>query len=111
MTEFSQSTIWTVIVAVSVVTYVLRAFFLVGIGYFGSFPPTVERLLEFFPVAILSALIAPSLLVVDGSLTLAPSNPRLLAGLAAFGVAWYTENLLATVGTGMALLWVLLTVF
>lgn len=110
MTEFSRATIWTIILAVSVVTYVLRAFFLLGIGYFGSFPPTLERLLEFFPVSILSALVVPSLLLVDGTLTVGPTNPKLVAGLAAFIIAWYTESLLATVAIGMVIFWALLAV-
>jgi branched-subunit amino acid transport protein len=94
------------IAIVSVVTYLLRSVFLVGIEYVETVPTTVERLLEFFPIAVLSALIAPNLLVIEGSLSIA--NPRLAAGLVAFGVAWYTDNLFATVGVGMAVFWALL---
>ncbi|MFB6096321.1 MAG: AzlD domain-containing protein [Haloferacaceae archaeon] len=110
MTPLPRATIWTVILAVGVATYALRALFLLGIDYFGSFPPTVERLLEFFPVAILSALVVPGLLVTDGTLAVTASNPRLVAGLVAVGVAWYTDSLLATVGVGMAVFWGLLAV-
>lgn len=110
MTAVTESTIWAVVVAVSLVTYGLRASFLFGIDYFEAFPPTVDRLLSFFPIGILSALVVPGLLFVDGTLVLAPGNARLVAGLVAFVVAWYTESLLATVGVGMGALWVLLAV-
>lgn len=108
MTALTGAAIWTVIVVVSLLTYGLRASFIFGIDYFEAFPPAVDRLLAFFPIGILSALIVPGLLFVDGAVVLGPSNARLLAGLVAFGVAWYTESLLATVGTGMVALWVLL---
>lgn len=100
--------IWALIAVVSVVTYLLRGAFLLAIDHIETVPSTVEGLLEFFPVAVLSALIAPSLLVIDGSLSIGVHNPRLAAGLVAFGVAWYTDNLLATVAVGMAVFWALL---
>jgi branched-subunit amino acid transport protein len=108
--EFSTDAIWTMIVAVSVATYVLRAGFLFAVGYVDAFPPTVERMLEFFPVAVLSALIAPGLLLFEGTMVPGLGNPRLVAGLVAFAVAWYTESLLATVGVGMVVFWTLLFV-
>lgn len=110
MTAATEAAIWTVVVAVSLVTYGLRASFILGIDYFEGFPPTVDRLLAFFPIGILSALVVPGLLFVDGALVVGVHNARLVAGLVAFGVAWYTESLLATVGTGMVALWVLLAV-
>lgn len=104
----SSAGIWAMIAVVSVLTYLLRGVFLLAIEYIETVPPTVEGLLEFFPVAVLSALIAPNLLVIDGSLSIGAHNPRLAAGLVAFGVAWYTDNLLATVAVGMAVFWALL---
>lgn len=108
MTTMGQTTVWVVVVGVGVVTYLLRASFIFGIDYLGEFPPAIERLLPFFPIAILSALIAPNLLLVDGTITLGATNPRLVAGIVAFGVAWYTDSILATVGIGMLTLWTLL---
>ena len=111
MTDLAAAAIWTAIIAVSVVTYGLRASFLLGIDYIEAFPPTVNRLLTYFPIAVLSALVVPSLLVVDGGVAIGPGNARLLAGLVAVGVAWYTESILATVGVGMVVLWALTGVF
>jgi branched-subunit amino acid transport protein len=108
VTELSTSAVWLVIVGAGVVTYLLRVSFLLGIDYVDGFPPVVERVLPFFPIAILSALIVPNLLLIDGGLSIGAANPHLLAGLVALVVAWYVENMLATVSAGMITLWVLL---
>lgn len=105
MTRLDSTTVWLVVAGVSVLTYALRASFLLSIEYVNGLPPTLERVLPFVPTAVLAGLIAPDLLVVDGALAIAIGNERLIAGAIAVGVAWYTENMLATVGVGMAALW------
>lgn len=101
------TTVWIVVAVLSLGTYALRSSFLLGIDRVGGIPPTLERVLPFVPTAALAALIAPNLLVVDGSVALTPGNERLLAGAVGFAVAWYTESILVTVGIGMAALWLL----
>lgn len=101
-------TIWVVVAGVSVGTFALRASFLLGIDRLGELPTAAERVLPLVPTAVLAALIAPNLLVVDGALAISLGNERLLAGAVGLTVAWYTEDILATVGAGMAALWLLL---
>jgi branched-subunit amino acid transport protein len=108
VTELSTSEVWLVIVGAGVVTYLLRVSFLLGIDYVEGFPPAIERVLPFFPIAILSALIVPNLLLVDGGLSIGVGNPHLFAGLVGFAAAWYFDNMLVTVSAGMATLWLLL---
>lgn len=108
MTTLDSTTVWLVVAGVSIVTYALRASFLVSIDRVGGLPPRLERVLPFVPTAILSGLIAPDLLVIDGGISIGLGNERLLAGFVAFVVAWYTENMIATVGVGMIALWALL---
>jgi hypothetical protein len=43
--------------------------------------------------------------MIYGVLDLSLGNERLLAGLLAVGAAWYTRNVLWTIGVGMAILW------
>ena len=107
VTSFDQTTMWLIIIAVSVVTYALRVSFLFGIEYLGEFPQPLERLLVFFPIGVLSALIAPDLLLVDGTVAIGLGNLRLIAGTIALVVAWYSESILITVGVGMAMLYLL----
>lgn len=108
MTATTVTDVWLLVAGVSLVTFGLRASFLLGIDRIGDLPPAVERVTPFVPTAVLAALVAPNVFLVEGALALGPGNERLVAGLLAFGVAWYTENVLATVGVGMVALWVLL---
>jgi len=43
----------------------------------------------------------------EGVIDLSPDNLRLLAGLLAAAVAWYSRSVLATLATGMGALWLL----
>jgi branched-subunit amino acid transport protein len=56
---------------------------------------------------VLTAIIVPELVLRGGTLNLAPSNLRLVAGLLAIFVAWRSRNALLTIGIGMAALWIL----
>jgi branched-subunit amino acid transport protein len=85
-------------------TFLTRLSFIALLGRIET-PPRVARALRFVPPAILSAVIVPELVLRDGALALSPGNPRLVAGLAAVGVAWLTRNVLATIAVGMAVLW------
>ncbi len=97
----SDSSIWLIIVLVSVSVFLLRASFFFLRGHV-EMPGWFERALRFVPAAVLSALVFPALLLVNGAPSVA--NPRLLAGLVAALVAWRTRNLLATIAVGMAVL-------
>jgi branched-subunit amino acid transport protein len=90
--------------AAGAVTFLIRLSF---IGTAGSADPPrwFVRLLRFVPVAALSALVWPDLLLAGQHLSLL--EPRCLAGVAAGLVAWRSGNILLTIGVGMAALWLL----
>jgi len=76
------------------------------------FPAVVRQGLHFVPVAVLSAIVVPGMLLPDGQhLALRLDNAYLLAGLAAILIAALSRNLLATIGGGLlvffALRWAL----
>jgi branched-subunit amino acid transport protein len=71
----------------------------------------VERALRFVPVAVLTAIFFPELLIIQGDLMLSFRNPRLLAGLLAILVAWRTKNVMYTIVIGMLTLWLLQFIF
>jgi len=93
---------WPAIVAVGVGTFLLRASFLYLYERI-DLPPRGERALELVPAAVLSALVAPSLLAPEGTVAVV-GNDRLLAGVAALAVAWTTENIFATLVVGFGVL-------
>ena len=95
--------LWLTLIAVGVLTYLQRVFFMLsGDGRPGDSP--LRRGLRFVPASVLVALIVPDLLIVDGSLLISPANARLVAGLIAVVVAWRTRSILWTLLSGMAAL-------
>ena len=99
----SAPVVWAAVLLVGVGTFALRASFLFLFERVGGVPPRTETALGMVPAAVLSALVAPAVLAPDGAIVLA-DNARLLAAAVAAGVAWYTEDVLATIATGLVAL-------
>ena len=100
----SDIDVWAVIALVGVGTFLIRFSFFVLFEYFETVPEGVERALRFVPAAVLAALAAPAVVVVDGTPAVSPGNERLLAAGLAVVVAWRTESVLATIAAGMVAL-------
>lgn len=92
------------ILGMAVVTYLPRALPLVMLSS-RSLNPLIERWLRLIPPAVLSALLAPELLLSKGEegtqLFISPDNIMLLAAIPSFLVAWRTKSFFGTVITGM----------
>jgi branched-subunit amino acid transport protein len=88
------------ILGMGAVTYVLRLSFLM-LPERLQLPAAAQAALRYVPVALLTALWAPELLLQKGVLALTPDNARLLAGIVAIGVAWRTRMTLATIVAGL----------
>ncbi len=99
-------TFWLTIIGMGVVTYVTRLSFVLLLGQV-EIPHVIRRALRLTPSAVFAAIILPELLRPGGTLDISAGNPRLLAGVLAGLVAWRTQNVLLTVGVGMAALWTL----
>lgn len=97
---------WIALVLVGVVTFALRASFIVFVDA-QRFPDTFRRALAYVPPAVLAAIVAPGLLMRDGALDLTTDNPRWIAGLVAILVAARTRSVLAATVSGMCALWLL----
>ncbi len=65
-------------------------------------PRIVETALRFVPVAVLTAITVPAVLMPKGTLQVQVGNPYLFGSLAAILVAWLTKRLLPTIAAGMA---------
>jgi branched-subunit amino acid transport protein len=66
-------------------------------------PPLVERWLKYIPVAVLSALLLPSLLLPEGAFDFSSSNLYLWAAIPTLFVALKTRSLFGSVICGMLL--------
>jgi len=102
--------IWLVFLLGGALTYGMRISFIYLFGRF-EIPAVMKRALRFVPPAVLSAIIAPALLMPNNSLDISWGNYRLLAGVVAIVVAWRTKNTLLTIVIGMAALLVLQVAF
>lgn len=92
------------ILGMAVVTYLPRALPLVLLSS-RALNPLIERWLRLIPPAVLSALLAPELLLTKTEsgtrLFISADNILLLAALPSFLVAWRTKSFFGTVITGM----------
>ena len=67
-----------------------------------QFPPLVRRALSYVPVAVLTAITVPMVLLPDGShWQLSWRNPWLVGAAVSGLIAWRFKNLLAAIGGGM----------
>lgn len=109
-TTYGPLAIWAVVLVVGVATFAIRYSFVYLFGRIDGVPPRIEEGLRFVPAAVLAALVAPA--VVDPGPTVAATvlDDRLLAGAVAAVVAWYTENMFATIAVGLLALWAVGTV-
>jgi branched-subunit amino acid transport protein len=105
----SLTLLW-VFLGAGLATYLIRLSFIAVEGRV-RLPPWFRTALQFVPAAMLSALIAPDLLMHDGALYLSPYNARLVAGLVAIVVAARTRSVGWTIASGMATLIGLETLF
>lgn len=96
-----------VIAIAGIGTYLLRLSF---IGLIGDrpVPAWAERPLRYVAPAVLAALVAPAVLLSQGSVVLSPAaNPRFLAAVIAAVVAWRFRNVGLVIASGMVSLWIL----
>jgi branched-subunit amino acid transport protein len=92
--------VWLVMLLGGLITFTIRFSFIYLFGKF-HISGTVRRALHYVPPAVLSAIVFPELFLQDGTVELSLSNVRLLAGLVAIVVAWYSKNTLLTIVVGM----------
>ena len=98
--------IWIVMIVLGLLTFATRQSFIALLERI-KLPPAFQRALRFVPIAVLSAIIAPELGYYNNALALSPMNPRLLAGIVATLVAFWTKNVVWTLLAGMAVFWIL----
>ena len=98
MTDLEQLLL---IVGMMVVTFGVR-YPVLSLSGRVDLPVWLQTALRYVPVAVLSALSAPILLMPEGQLALSASNEYLLAGVFSIVVAALSRHLLLTIASGMA---------
>lgn len=98
--------IWLVMITCGLFTFATRFVMFSDIAP-RQLPLWLQDALGFVPIAVLTAIIVPAVIVApDGGLALA-GNSRLPAALVAITVALVTRSVLATITTGLVALWCL----
>jgi branched-subunit amino acid transport protein len=92
--------IWLVMFIGGLITFGMRFSLIFLFGKF-EIPETMRKALHYVPPAVLSAIIFPELLFRTNQLDVSLSNTRLLAGIVAILVAWFSKNTLLTILAGM----------
>jgi len=98
--------IWLVMLLGGLITFGMRFSLIYLFGRF-EVPEMIRKALHYVPPAVLSAIIFPELFLRDEMLNLSLDNHRLLAGLVAVLVAWFSKNILITIIAGMIALFAL----
>lgn len=102
----SQTALILLWLACGLLTFAIRYSFIALEGHYRP-PSWFIRWLPFVPIAALTALVAPELLLVAGQFDISVDNARLWAGLLAIGVAARWRNTLLTIASGFIALWLL----
>lgn len=100
------SNLWLILILGGLGTYLLRLSFILIFQHV-QLPAYMDRILRLVPPAVFSAMVLPELLVRDGSIQFTVTNLRLVAGLLATVIALKTRSVLATIASGMVILWIL----
>jgi len=98
--------IWLVMLLGGLITFGMRFSLIYLFGRF-EIPEMIRKALHYVPPAVLSAIIFPELFIREGALNLTLDNHRLLAGVVAVLVAWFSKNILITIIAGMIALFLL----
>lgn len=93
------------IAGMAIVTFAIR-YSMFAVAGRVVFPPRLVNALRYVPPVVLTAIIVPAVLMPNGNqIDLHYTNAYLVGAVVAFGVGWFSKNLLMTIIVGMAAFW------
>ncbi|QSB20464.1 AzlD domain-containing protein [Pseudomonas sp. 15A4] len=99
-------TYWWLILGMAAITFLMRYSLFAWPNL--RFPPLVRQGLHYVPTAVLTAIVVPGMLLPDSAhWQLSLDNAYLLAGIVSIGIAAFSRNLLATIGGGLLVFFLL----
>ncbi|HSW20679.1 MAG TPA: AzlD domain-containing protein [Ramlibacter sp.] len=101
--SFAKTDFWTlgVILGLACVTVIARCFFFISSRPW-PLPAWVERGLQYAPIAALSAVVVPEVLMAQGQLITTWHDARIFGAAAGMAVFFWRRDVLATILVGMA---------
>ena len=103
MSALAGTDLWTVavILGLSVVTVIARCFFFI-LDRDWTLPHWAQRGLQYAPIAALSAVVIPEVVMTQGHLVSTWQDARLFAAAAGAAAFFWKRNVLITIAAGMA---------
>jgi branched-subunit amino acid transport protein len=97
---------WLLIGGMALITFLIR-YGLIAVSGRLRLSPTLLQALRFVPPAVLTAIVAPAVLMPAGELWVSWDNARLVGAIATLLIGFWRRNLLLTIGGGLGvfLLW------
>lgn len=92
-----------IILGMALVTFFTR-FFLIGLSRKFRFSDFWLSWLRYIPIAVLTTLIIPAILMPRGQLDVSFKNDHLIAGVIAVVLAYKTRNVILTIGSGIGII-------
>ena len=93
--------IWSGIIICGIITFLIRFIPMSGIIP-KELPASFKNSFKYIPLAVLTPIIVNDLSIIENNNLFLIENYKLYAGLIAIIVAFITNNILATISTGMA---------
>lgn len=101
-----MSEYWLLIAGMAAMTFLMRYSLFAWPTL--RFPPVVRQGLHYVPTSVLTAIVVPGMLLPDGQhWALSLDNAYLLAGIVCIAISALTRNLLATIGGGLLVFFLL----
>ena len=101
---------WILIFGMMAVTFLPRYIPFAFVDHL-KLPHWLKRALPYVPIAVLTSIVSQNTFFVEESLTLSLENSRIIAGVIAALIAYWTKSLWWTVGTGLLIFFTLQTFF
>ena len=98
---------WALIIYCGLITYFTR-FTMIALIKKEMFNARIREILSFVPSAIFPAIIFPAIFLDDLGLFHFEDNPKILASVIAVTIGILSNNILATIFTGLAAYWFLI---
>ena len=99
--------IWTTLILAGLVTFFTR-FSMIALLKKNHFGPRIRLVLSYVPSAVFPAIIFPAVFLNSTGQLIFLDNPKVLAALVAVLVGYLTESVIATILSGLAVLWLLI---
>lgn len=99
--------IWITLLFAGLVTFFTR-FSMIALLKKNYFSPRLRIVLSYVPSAVFPAIIFPAVFINSTGQLILLDNPKVLAALAAVVIGYLTESVIATIISGLAVLWLLI---